>query len=1026
MFLSKLSINRPVMITMIILVFIVFGFMAYLNLPINLMPKADLPFITIQTIYPGASPAEIESQISKKIEDAVSTISNIDYIESYSMENVSLVLMSFELTKDVDVAASEVEQKVNAILNDLPAEVEKPIIGKFDMSAFAIIDLVLSGNLSGLELYEIADKTLKDRFSQIDGVANVNITGGQKREIQVRLDDRMVFQNMISLGQFAQILAAHNLDMPGGQFQLDTQEYSVRLDGKFSSVSSLRELEIPTNFGKKKLHQLAEIDDTGEKIRKRSVYFDNIDKISNDNIVRISIVKTSEGNPVDISNSVRKVLDSVSGELPAEVELAIVDDSSRFIESSVMDTLNNVLLGIIFTGIVLLFFLHDLRSTLIVAIAMPTSIISTFILMQTAGFSLNILSLMGLSTSVGILVTNSVVVLENIFRHKEMGHSRRVASDKGTSEITVAVIASTLTNIVVFLPLAMLKSIAGKFLSEFALTVVFATIFSLLISFTITPMMASRFIPQKKKKSRIGDRMEAMFHHWEKSYKNSLAHILKNKWRAVFVVAFSFVAFLISLITIGPELGFEFIPQVDEGNLLIEYELPEGYNLQQTAEMYYEIERRISKYPEVQHLLTNLGSQGFINEGVNLAAINVKLVPADERKFSSDKMVEIFIRELSDLPNAKLKVNSSAMAGGGGNPIEFYLQGQDMAVLESLSEKFVQISKDTPGLINYDNNLRTGKPEIKLIPKREILAATGITVYELALTLRSAIEGIVATKLKEDGNEYDIRLSLRDASIDSPDKIRNIPVITQNGAYRLSQLADIEYATGSSSIVHRDKYISIQFTGGVAVGFVQSEVMNNLRKTMQTFQLPEGYRFHFGGISEMTEQTTRELVNAFLIAILLTYMLLAAILESFTKPILILMTLPLAMIGVLIIMYVTGTTFSMISMIAVIMLLGIVVNAAILLLDYTQQLRETGKSTHDALLEACPTKFKPILMSTVAIIMGMMPMALGVGSSGVEIRRPLGIVSIGGLIVSTILTLYMIPAFYYLTTQKLIRKEEKV
>ena len=469
------------------------------------------------------------------------------------------------------------------------------------------------------------------------------------------------------------------------------------------------------------------------------------------------------------------------------------------------------------------------------------------------------------------------------------------------------------------------------------------------------------------------------------------------------------------------------MPMTDEGNIKIDFELPEGYNLEQTSQIYSEIEKRITKYDEVKHMLATLGSQGFIDESVNLASINVKLVDKDERELSSEKMAEMFIRDLSTISNAKIKVQVSSSTGGGpGGAVEFYLQGQDMDVLKSLTAQFVEQTKDISGLINYDNNLRAGKPEITLIPKREILAANGLTIYDLALTLRSSVEGMIASKYREGGNEYDIKLSLLDSSINSPEKIKNIPVITRAGAFRLSQLADIKYTKGSTKIVHRDKYKSIQFSGSVAIGYAQSVVINKMNEIMDGFDLPEGYRFDWGGSSEMMEENNREMGKAFMIAILLTYMLLAAILESFTKPILILMTLPLALIGVFWIMYITGTTFSLISMMGIIMLLGIVVNAAILLLDYTQMLREDGKSTHDALLEACPTKFKPILMSTIAIIMGMLPMALGIGSSGAEMRQPLGIVSIGGLIVSTIMTLFTIPAFYYLTTHKFVKKVEKV
>ncbi len=1026
MFLTKLSINRPVMITMIISVFIVFGVLAYFGLSLNLMPEADLPFITVQTIYPGAGPQETETQITKKIEDAVSTISKIDYVESYSMENVSMVILAFELDKAVDVASQEVKQKVDGIMMNLPADAEQPTIDKFDPSAMPIMSLVFSGNLDSRELFDFADKRLKDLFSQIEGVAKVDLTGGEEREIKVELDDRVVFQNMISLPQLSQILAAQNLDMPAGQFQQNEEEYSVRMKGELQTIEQLNEIDIPTPFGVKKLRQLAEVKDTSAKVRKRSIYFNNINNLKQENVITLKITKTSEGNPVTIAQEVKKKLPMIRNELPRGTSLEIIEDDSRFIKSSVQDTLNNVILGIIFTGIVLLFFLHDLRSTLIVAIAMPTSIISTFLAMQIADFSINILSLMGLSTSVGILVTNSVVVLENIFRHKELGHDRRNSASIGTSEIAVAVIASTLTNIVVFVPLAMMQTIAGQFIKEFALTVAFATIFSLLISFTITPMMASIILPEKKKKHPLGDKMENMFHKWEKAYQRHLTAILKNKGRSIATISIAFLMLILTFIFVAPQLGFEFMASMDQGNIRIDFELPEGYNLQQTAEMYEEIENRLKKYDEIKHFLVSLGSAGWTNEAPNLAQISVKLVDVEKRERSSEEMVSLFIQELADIPNAKFKVAISGSVGGGDSDLEFYLQGQEMSKLNQITDKLLTESKDIPGLLNFDSSSRPGKPEITLLPKREKMSQMNVTVYDLALILRTSVEGLVSTQYKEAGNEYDIRLSLSEESVDTPQKIKNIPIITQKGAFRISQLADVQFTEGSTMIVHRDKFKTIKFTGDVAEGFVQSGVMNSLMQIQQQIDLPSGYQFNWGGSSEMMQENNREMGKAFLIAILLTYMLLAAILESFTKPILILLTLPLAMIGVILSIFITGGTLNMISMMAVIMLLGIVVNAAILLLDYTQMLREQGKTTKTALIEACPTKFKPIIMSTVAIIMGMLPLALGVGSSGVEIRQPLGIVSIGGLIVSTVLTLFVIPAFYFLTTKEHVKKVKEV
>ena len=486
MFLSDISIKRPIMISMGLIVFMVFGGLAYFTLSLDLMPDVEIGFVTVQTIYPGAGPKEIETQVTKRIEDSVATISKIEYIESYSMDSVSIVMLKFDIGKDSDIATQEVKDKVDAIFNDLPDDAETPIVEKFDLRAIPVLDVVLSGKLDIKELYELADKRLKDRFSQIEGVARVNLVGGQEREIRVELDNRVVFENAISLAQLSQILKVQNLDMPGGQFPQRSQEYAVRFSGQLDTIDAIKELEVPTLFGTKKLGRIADIRDTGAEVRERATYFDNLRKFKEDNMVLLSIIKSVDGNSVDMAHSIRKRLPEIERDLPAGCKLSMVNDKSIFIESSVQDTLGNIFLGIILTALVLLFFLHDIRATIIVALAMPFSIVSTFLMLQISGFSLNIMTLMGLSTAVGILVTNSVVVLENIFRHKEMGHDRQEAAGRGTAQIAVAVIASTMTNVVVFLPIASMTSLMGQFFKEFALTVTYATLFSLLVSFTLS------------------------------------------------------------------------------------------------------------------------------------------------------------------------------------------------------------------------------------------------------------------------------------------------------------------------------------------------------------------------------------------------------------------------------------------------------------------------------------------------------------------------------------------------------------
>ncbi len=1003
---------------MIIIGLLFFGLLAYVSLPLNLMPSIDIGVVTVQTVYPGAGPREIEMQVTKKIEDAVSTISGIDYMQSYSMESVSIVVIFFELDVDADIANQEVKDRTAAILNELPEDAGRPVIEKLDFGTEPIMDITLTGDQDLKELREIADKTVKDRLSQIEGVARVEIVGGADREIRVELDNRVVFQNSLSLSQLGQILAINNINMPGGQFEQYDQEYSVRLQGEFSSIQDIETLDIPTPYGNKKLGQLARIRDTGSDVRERTIYFDLEDNVRNDRVVLLKIVPAPDGNTVEIARSVRKALPVIEGGLPAGASLTIVDDDSVFIEDTVRDTMMNVILGILLTGLVLLFFLHDLRSTIIVALTMPIAIFSSFTLIKAAGFTQNILTLMGLSTSVGILVTNSVVVLENIFRHKQMGHNRIESADRGTSEIATAVIASTLTNVVVFVPIAMMSGIIGRVLRELALTVAFTTLFSLLVSFTLTPMLASLILPESdKKKHPLGKRLESMFVSWEKFYQNILSGIFVRKIRGIGVIAAVFLVFVFSIF-IGSKVGFEFFPELDEGSVTVEVELPQGYNLNETARMIERIEERVAGYSEVVHILTTLGSLSSLDRGTNMAKINIKLVDADDRELSSRQMANLFIRELSDIPNAKIRVSAISGAGMSSSPIEFYLRGQDNDILEVYKEELLSTIRDTQGLVNLTTSSRTGKPEITLIPDRVKIAEAGLSVYDLAFTLRSAIEGIVATTYRELGNEYDIRVVLQEDSVDTPEEIDNIAVVGPNGTYRLAHFASVNFTEGYSTILHRDKFRTIQFSGGNAPGYPLGDVVADIQIGIDRMDMPPGYEVTWGGDAEMMRESMFEMLKAFLIAVLLLYMLLAAILENLVQPILILITIPLALIGVFLSLFITGITMNMMSMMAIIMLIGIVVNAAILLLDYTNKLRKQGKDTKTALIQACPTKLKPIIMSTLAIILGMMPMALGIGSAGAEMRKPLGIVSIGGLIVSAVLTLIVIPTLYNLFSRE--------
>ncbi len=1018
MFLAKISINRPVLTTVGLLVFLIFGLIAYFRLNLNLQPDVEIPYVTVSTVYPGAGPKEIETLITKRLEEVISTVSQVERIESYSLDGFSVIIIEFNLKKNVDVASQEVKDKIDPILNELPDDAKKPIVQKIDLKQFPVVDVVLSGNLDSRELYEIADKTLKDRFSQIRGVANVQITGGQVREIRIQMDNRIVYENTISLPQMSAILQAHNMDIPGGYFQIGDQEYTVRLRGEFDDVDAIKELEIPTAFGPKKIRQFADVIDAGKDVRQRATFFNVTNNLKDENVIRLGIVKSAEGNIVEVADAVNQSLEEIRKTLPEGCKLEVVNDASEFVRSSFEDTMSNIYLGVLFTGIILFFFLHDWRSTVIVAMSMPTSIISTFLLLQVFGLTLNMMTLMGLSVSVGVLVANSIVVIENIFRYKKLGKTIKQASFIGTSEVTVAVLASTLTNLVVFLPVANMSSMVGMWLRELALAAVFATIFSLIMSFTLTPMLASLILSKEHKTGKFA----TIFNNFEAKqtnlYKRWLEKILRTKKRSGIVVAITIFIFIAVVMIFGPKLGFEFIPQTDDGKINIQVELPEGYNLEATALTITQIENRLKNYKEVKHILTSLGKLSDLDVGTNMASMDIQLVDAKEREYGLQEMITKFVKELSDVPNAKIKVDVGQNMGGPEAPIQFFLMGQDLEELERLKDVVMNKIRDIPGLINLDNSSRAGKPEITVFPRREKLTEAGLTIADLALTLRASVEGIQSAKYRESGDEYDITVTMNDESVNTPEKIGNITVASRLGSFRLAQLANIEFTTGYTKILRRDKYTSVMFTGTNAQGYPLGNITNEIDRRIAELDLPSGYTMKWGGNVKMMNEMFADMAFAFMLAVLLTYMLLSAILESFWQPVLIMFTVLLGLIGVILALFITNTAFSITSLMAIIMLIGIVVNNAILILDYTNQLRrEQGMLPKDALLEACPTKLKPQIMASVAIILGMLPLALGIGAAGAEIRMPLGIVAIGGLIISTILTLFVIPALYYLTSK---------
>ena len=1037
MVLSKVAIQRPILTTVMIIAIVMMGIFAYLKMPLNTMPDVSIPVITIQVIYPGAGPEEIENNITKYIEDEVSTISGLDYVESYVMENVNLTVCRFDMDKDVDIANQEIKDKVDAISNRFPTDADNAVIMKFDINAKAVMSVSLLSPLSPKKAYDFVDTKVKDKFTRISGVSKVDISGGLKREIHIVLDKNNLLKYNLSPLQVIGFIGMNNLNIPGGNITRNGSEYSVKVEGEFKSLEEIEDIRFPTSMGYRSLKDIANIVDGQEKASKVANFYNLEDRSKtiqkNGAVINIAIFKQSDANTVEVARLINNEIDKLNENFPINTKIEIGKDDSVFIKNSVDDTLNTIYLGILLTALVLYIFLHSFKTTLIIAVSMPITLISTFLLADFAGFSLNVMSLMALSVSVGTLVTNSVIILENIDRYINMGMNKKEAADKGTAEIAVAVIASTLTNIVVFVPIASMESIVGQFFVEFGLMVTFAMIFSLIIGFTVTPMLSALILSDKSKKKKKKSNYKGFAYFFDKvfdfiteNYKKSLAQILKSKLNRFLVISFAIVILVVSFKVVVPNIGSEFMPFVDDGDIEVTIEMPTFYSLDRTAILFDEIETKLIEHTEVVKIISDLGKLGN-SDGANLGAIKIKLADKGKRDISTNGFVNVLNREFSSYAGAKIKVAAiSSFSGGGGgqSPIDIQIFGKDINILKDLTEQVYDIAIDIKGTLNMDTDIRPGKPEIKILPKRNKIADYNTSVKDIAQTIRSNIEGITASKYKENGEEYDVIVKLAEEDINDVDKINNLLVLTPKGNIKISELAEIKFSTSPTKITRKNKLRMYKVTGSLDGSRTSGVVVDDIFKEIDAkIKIPDGYEIKAGGDVEMQKEMGIDFAKAGFLAIVLTFLLIAGLLESFLQSIFIMATLPLSIIGILWSLYLTGESMNLFSMMAGIMLIGIVVNNAILILDYANQLVNLGKDRVSAIIEASPLKLKAIAMATLASIFGMLPLALGFGD-GAEMRQGMGIVSIGGLVVSAALTLYIIPVLYSFLGNKAIKKEK--
>ncbi len=1017
MFLSHLSVKRPVFTTMLVLAFVVLGVFAYLKLAVELTPNVEFPVVTVTTIYPGAGPEEIESQVTTKIEDAVSTLANIDLLESISRESVSFVIVRFELEVDANDAANDVRAKVDAILHELPSGIEKPKVVKFELGARPIISLAVSSDRSVNETYAVADKIIRDRLVQLPGVANVEIIGGQKREIQVAVDRRKLDYYGLTVSAVTSAIASENLNMPEGRITGTDREYLVRTMAEFSSIEEIEDLQIPLPAGGfVPLREVAEVRDTYEEARSRA-------RFNGKPAVQIDIVKQSGANTIKTANAVYKAIERLRKELPDDFVIEIANDDSVFIRDSVRDVQQNILIGILLTAVLLYIFLRSMRGTFIAAVVMPAAIVSTFLLIQASGFTLNILTLMALGISVGILVTNSIVVLENIVRHLERGEDPRQAAILGTDEIALAVLASVMTNIVVFVPIAFMSGIVGRFFLQFGMTVVFATIFSLIISFTLTPMLSSVILKRiggatrnnrpggetKRKRPGLMERLAG-------TYRSVLAWGLeraRNRWLLVGGTTVLLI-FGIALLRLS---GAEFVPKIDQGIVLVGVDLPAGTPLEVTESTVAEIEGILKGLPEVRSILSTIGGA---NLGVHQATIRAKLIDRAKRSKTAYELANELRPMLAGIPAADISVSASLRESQSSADLEIDVLGDDIGELRRISDQLKEITASVTGLVDVETSWEEGATELVFVPDRDELARRGLSTGAVAMLLRNAYEGDDRSIFREAGEEYAIRVQLRDQDRQQVESLESLRLALGPTPIPLSQLGHLERRRADAEILHRERQKRITVRANIAHGTLGGAV-DAIRRRLDEIDLPPGYRIKFAGDYEFQQESFTSIFQALILAIILTYVVLAMILESFVHPVTVMLTLPLGLIGAALGLFFSGQTVNVLSLMAVVMLVGIVVNNAILLLDYVSQLRRRGMPLKEAILEACPVRLRPIVMTNLAIAVGMIPQVMS--GAGAEYRVAMAAVTMGGVLVSALFTLVLIPSLYF-AFERLIRRAE--
>ena len=1039
MWFTRISLKNPVFATMVMLAIVVLGLFSYQRLQVDQFPNIDFPVVVVTTEYPGASPEIVESEVTKKIEEGVNSIAGINALTSRSYEGQSVVIIEFQLQIDGRKAAEDVREKIASLRPLLRDEVKEPRVLRFDPASRAIWSVAVlpktnldkgsvSAGPSAVELTNWADQVLKKRLENVRGVGSVNLVGGSKREINIYLNPQAMESLGITADQVVNAVRNENQDLPVGAIRSLAQERVVKIDARMKRPEDFGKIIVArkssgTGAGSAvTVEQVATIRDGSQEIDSLALY-------NGQRTLLLTVQKAQDENTIAVVDGLNKAIKDIEAELPPGTQLALIGDGSRPIRVAVENVRRTLIEGALLTVLIVFLFLNSWRSTVITGLTLPISIIGTFLFMNMFGFTINMITLMALSLCVGLLIDDAIVVRENIVRHVQLGKTPYQASLDGTQEIGLAVLATTFSIVAVFLPIGFMGGIIGKFFHEFGVTIVAAVLISMFVSFTLDPMLSSiwhdpsieahgkHHTPVTFYDKTIG-RVTGWFERATDTLAETYQHILRwSLGHKLATVGLAVAVFATSIVMV-PLLGTEFVPKADFSETTLNFYTPVGSSLEATEAKAKQVETILREFPEVSYTLATLNTGNA--QGKMYASIYVRLVDRKARSRSVDELSNVLRERLKQVPGITVTHVGLLDSVGGGKQVEFSLQGGDLKELDRLTRLVTDKIKDIPGLVDLDSSLKPDKPTIEVDVKRDAASDLGLTVSQIAGALRTLVAGqTVGNWRAPDDQTYDVNVRLAPDARNAPQDLERLPFISSSigsnadgtaRTVRLGQLATVKEATGPNQINRRDLTREVAINANV-YNRSAGEVSTDLRTALDSINFPPGYRYQFGGSTKNMAESFGYAISALVLAILFIYMILASQFKSFLQPLALMTSLPLTLIGVVLALLLFRSTLSMFSIIGIVMLMGLVTKNAILLVDFAIRMREQGMERSEALLLAARVRLRPILMTTLAMIFGMVPLAFAL-TEGSEQRAPMGQAVIGGVITSSLLTLVVVPVTY--------------